>query len=65
MLNTTYYNFNRKRKTNVRNYFFFIGEKIVLTNGFVKKSQKTPRAEKELAKKYKADYERRYSDEQL
>ena len=41
-------------------YFFFIGKKVILTNGFVKKSQKTPKAEKELAKKYKADYERRY-----
>ena len=30
-----------------------------------KKSQKTPKAEKELAKKYKADYERRYGNEQL
>lgn len=39
--------------------------KAVLTNGFVKKSQKTPKAEKELAKKYKADYERRYGNEQL
>ena len=28
-----------------------------------KKSQKTPKAEKELAKKYKADYERRYGNE--
>jgi adenine-specific DNA-methyltransferase len=46
-------------------YFFFAGRKIVLTNGFVKKSQKTPKAEKELAKKYKADYERRYGNEQL
>jgi phage-related protein len=46
-------------------YFFFVGGKIVLTNGFVKKSQKTPKAEKELAKKYKADYERRYGNEQL
>jgi phage-related protein len=44
-------------------YFFFVGRKIVLTNGFVKKSQKTPKAEKELARKYKADYERRYSNE--
>ena len=33
-------------------------KKAVLTNGFIKKSQKTPKAEKELAKKYKADYER-------
>jgi phage-related protein len=46
-------------------YFFFVGGKIVLTNGFVKKSQKTPKAEKELAKKYKADYERRFGNEQL
>jgi phage-related protein len=46
-------------------YFFFVGRKIVLTNGFVKKSQKTPKAEKELAKKYKADYERRFGNEQL
>ena len=44
-------------------YFFVIGKKAILTNGFVKKSQKTPKAEKELAKKYKADYERRYGDE--
>lgn len=41
-------------------YFFFIGKKVILTNGFVKKSQKTPKAEKKLAKKYKADYEWRY-----
>ena len=38
-------------------------QKTVLTNGFIKKSQKTPKAEKELAKKYKADYERRYGNE--
>ena len=37
-------------------YFFVIGEKIILTNGFVKKSQKTPNAEIELAKKYRNDY---------
>ena len=40
-------------------------QKAVLTNGFIKKSQKTPKAEKELAKKYKEDYERRYGNEQL
>ena len=44
-------------------YFFFVGDKIVLTNGFVKKTQKTPRSEIELARKYKADYERRAQDE--
>ena len=41
-------------------YFFFTGKKAVLTNGFVKKTQKTPPAEIELARKYKADYERRF-----
>lgn len=46
-------------------YFFIVGKKAVLTNGFVKKSQKTPKAEKELARKYRADYERRYGNEQL
>ena len=40
-------------------------QKAVLTNGFIKKSQKTPKAEKELAKKYKSDYERRYGNEKL
>ncbi len=30
-------------------YFFFDGNKAVLTNGFVKKSNKTPRHEKETA----------------
>lgn len=40
-------------------YFFFIGRKAVLTNGFVKKTQKTPRSVIELAEKYKEDYERR------
>ena len=44
-------------------YFFFIGQKVVLTNGFVKKTQKTVKAQKDLAKKYKADYERRYGNE--
>ena len=31
--------------------FFVIGKKAILTNGFKKKTQKTPPAEKELAKK--------------
>ncbi len=44
-------------------YFFIVGKKIVLTNGFVKKRQKAPKAELELAKKYKVDYERRYINE--
>ena len=44
-------------------YFFYVDNKIVLTNGFVKKTQRTPPAEIELARKYKADYERRHSHE--
>ena len=40
-------------------YFFVVDNRIVLTNGFVKKTMKTPKAEIELARKYKADYERR------
>ena len=40
-------------------YFFVIDNKAILTNGFVKKTQKTPRKEIELAKKYRRDYEQR------
>lgn len=46
-------------------YFFFIGKKIILTNGFVKKTQKTPRWEIELAKRYRQDYEGRIAHDQL
>lgn len=37
-------------------YFFQYNGKIVLTNGFIKKTQKTPAAEIELAKKFRKDY---------
>ena len=37
-------------------YFFVIGKKIVLTNGFIKKTQKTPKSEIDLAKKYRNEY---------
>ena len=40
-------------------YFFVVDKKIILTNGFVKKTQKTPDSEITLAKKYRADYELR------
>lgn len=40
-------------------YFFFVGNRIILTNGFVKKTDKTPPSEIALARKYKRDYERR------
>lgn len=36
---------------------------LLETNGFVKKTQKTVKTQKDLAKKYKADYERRYGNE--
>ena len=37
-------------------YFFYYKGQIVLTNGFVKKTQKTPPEEIELAKKRRSDY---------
>ncbi len=37
-------------------YFFVVNKKIILTNGFVKKTQKTPDSEITLAKKYRKDY---------
>ena len=37
-------------------YFFYDGKQIILTNGFVKKTQKTPSAEIQRAKKYRAEY---------
>ena len=37
-------------------YFFFIGRKIILTNGFIKKSNRTPPGEKDKAIKYRAEY---------
>lgn len=37
-------------------YFFFVGRNIILTNGFVKKTQKTPLSEIDKAKEYRNDY---------
>ena len=37
-------------------YFFVVGQKVILTNGFIKKTQKTPKKEITLAKKYREDY---------
>lgn len=37
-------------------YFFYVGKKIILTNGFVKKTQKTPREYIDIALEYKNDY---------
>lgn len=40
-------------------YFFYFEGKIILTNGFVKKTQKTPTEEIKLAQKYRADFKER------
>lgn len=37
--------------------FFFVGKKIIVTNGFEKKSQKLPRGQKDWALRAKADFE--------
>ena len=46
-------------------YFFIVGDTAVLTNGFIKKTQRTPRNEISLAKKYRADYLRRMLNEDV
>ena len=43
-------------------YFFYQDKKIVLTNAFSKKTNKTPKKEIELAKKRKSEYEKRSSE---
>lgn len=45
-------------------YFFVVGRKAILTNGFIKKTQKTPKAEIERAKRYRADYLSRKGNKQ-
>ena len=40
-------------------YFFVVGYKVILTNGFIKKTKKTPPSELDKALMNKADYERR------
>jgi phage-related protein len=37
-------------------YFFVVGRKVILTHGFIKKTQKTPPSEIDRAKKYRAEY---------
>lgn len=41
-------------------YFFIIGNRAVLTHGFIKKTQKKPRRELQRAKDIRADYFRRF-----
>jgi len=44
-------------------YFFHKGRIVVLTNGFTKKTNKTPRGEIEKAKRYRTDWIRRNSND--
>ena len=47
-------------------YFFYYDGKIILTNGFVKKTQKTPKKEIQLAKRRRDEYiERRKKYEDI
>ena len=43
-------------------YFFVVGKKIILTNGFVKKTQKTPPGEIDRAQRSRQDYQSRKED---
>lgn len=43
-------------------YFFYYGGKIILTNGFIKKTQKTPVAEIKKAKEYRKNYIERFGE---
>ncbi len=44
-------------------YFFYYGGKIILTNGFIKKTQKTPSKEIKKAKEYRKDYIERFGEQ--
>ena len=37
-------------------YFFIVDGKAILTNGFIKKTQKTPKRELQRAKDYRKEY---------
>ena len=45
-------------------YFFVRDQKVILTHGFIKKTQKTPPEEITRAERYKADYERRHKNDE-
>ncbi len=44
-------------------YFFFVGKRIIITNGFIKKTQKTPPGELKLAKDRRKDWISRNSQD--
>jgi phage-related protein len=37
-------------------YFFFVGKRIIITHGFIKKTQKTPASEIDKAKSYRKEF---------
>ena len=43
--------------------FFFEGNKIIVTNGFIKKQQKLPKPEKDRALRLKDDYQHRVQED--
>ena len=43
-------------------FFFCVGDRVVLTHGFIKKTQRTPRREIARAKRYRADYQARSAE---
>jgi len=45
-------------------YFFFIGNRAIITNGFIKKTQESPPVEIELAKKYRSEFFNRKENKQ-
>ena len=55
------YELRTKQQSNIDRifYFFVFGNKIILTNGYIKKSQKMEQNEFEKAKKYRDEYLRR------
>lgn len=56
-----------KQGTNITRllYFFMIEKKIIITNGFWKKTQKTPKEEIRLAEKYMEEYKRRHRENEV
>ena len=57
----TMFELRARQSSNIaRAFFFFIKDnKIIITNGIVKKKNKTPKSAIDLAFKYKKDYEKR------
>lgn len=57
-----YFEHRDKAETNISRvmYFFVVGDRAVLTHGFIKKTQKTPPREIERAKKIRDDYIERF-----